>query len=467
MHAWLRLLLVLAASLSIALLPLGCLGSPPPDASDGSGGGSQGPDQGGGQGSDQGGSQGPGQGDVGGQRPEGRDSSPPDWDALLAGLPEASFEGFWDYVGAVAGAVRAAYSGNPHLTVGFESPPDGVPGYCFAYVWRRFEQENHVGVDPEDCAAYARVDFWVDPAEGEAPCLAHIVRGDEDMGWSSDEDVGATREAALGMWRGLLAGYSAVGPTFWEAFTTLHQVGATGQLAGAGGEFLLPGPEGYDTSVWFRASADEERCSIIALVSYAPEGAFPSKPEDWGTLVSTLPRPGLGRELQAYVESIVAALRRASAGQDVIVAQTGMGSPADAKEKWEQKTFTWLRFPVAEGDPGYVLETLTVRLTPGPAGAALPLAKSMTVTELVAWDPMSYDSPRDFQTLIPARDLFLESYLSVGDGFLEAFEGLKLTTGLTQELPGPDGAKVQLTVEEVSQEDAALRVRYTLTYAGS
>lgn len=453
MRAWLRSLPVLAASLSILVL-LGCVSSARPDVTDGSGGGSQGPDQGGGQGV---------QGGGGGQPPQGGDSSPPDWDALLAGLPEASFERFWDYVGAATGAVRAAYSGNPHLTVGFVAPPDDVPGYCFDYIWRRFEQENHVGVDPEYCAAYVRVEFWVDPAEGEAPCLAHIVRGDEYMRWSADEDVGAMREAALGMWRGMLAGYSAVGPTFWEAFTTLHQVGATGQLAGAGGEFLLPGPEGYDTSVWFRASADEERCSNIALVSYAPEGAFPSKPEDWGTLVSTLPRPGLGRELQAYAESMVAALRRASAGQDVIVAQTGMGSPGDAKEKWQQKTFTWLRFPVAEGDPGYVLETLTVRLTPGPAGAAGPLAKSMTVTELVAWDPVSYDSPRDFQALVPARDLFLESYLAVGDGFLEAFEGLEVAPGLTQELPGPDGTKVQLTVEEVSQEEAALRVRYTLT----
>ena len=91
----------------------------------------------------------------------------------------------------------------------------------------------------------------------------------------------------------------------------------------------------------------------------------------------------------------------------------------------------------------------------------------MTVTELVAWDPAGYAVPQIFQGLVPARDLFLVSYLSVGDDFLEALKGLELTPGLVQGLPGPNGSKVQLTVEEVSQEDAALRVRYTLSYGMS
>lgn len=452
MRPWLRSLPKLAASLSMLVLLLGCLSSAPPVVDDGASGGGQVPVQGGGQGPIQGG-----------------DATPrADWDTLLARLPEASFDGFWDYAAAVAGAVAAVYAGDPHLTVDFEVPPDdAMKGYQFTCVWRRFTQDDLRGVDPLDSAAVAQVEFWVDPADGRAPCLAGIVRGEEDLGWSSDEDVGATREAVMRMWQALLAGYSAVGTTFWESFTALHQVAATSHFSGAGGEFLLPGPAGYDTALVFRGNGDQEGCSAVALVSHVPEGAFPSQPGDWGTLASALPQPGFGISLQSYAESMVTALRRVWADQNVIVAQTGTASPADAVEKWQQKTFTWLRFPVAADDPGYVLETLTIRLTPGPADSPAPLATAMTVTELVAWDPEGYGTPQSFQALIPARDLFLESYLSAGDDFLEALKGLELTSGLLQELPGPDGSKVQLTVEEVAQEDAALRVRYTLTYTAS
>jgi hypothetical protein len=437
----LRSLTKLAVSLSMLLLLLGCLSPAPPDEDDG------------GQGSGQGG-----------------DGTPvADWDTLMAQLPDASFEHYGLYMEAVLDALRAVYAEDPHIVV-YSEPPQDDEAYGelrYTCVWRRFLGEPPAMFDHQDSAAYAQVEFWARPAEGKAPCLADIVRGDEYMGWSSDEDVGATREAVMRMWQALLDGYSAVESPFWEAFTALHQVGATGHLTGAGGEFLLPGPEGYDSSLVFRANGDQEGCSVVALVSFVPEGGFPSDPEDWGTLASALPQPGFGTSLPSYAESMVAALRRASADRDVIIAQTGMASPANAEKRWEQETFTWLRFPGAAGDPGYLLETLTLRLTPGPADAPGPLATAMTITELVAWNPESYGTPQSFQALIPARDLFLESYLSIGDDFLEALKGLELTPGLLQELPGPDGSKVQLTVEEVAQEDAALRVRYTLTCTAS
>ncbi len=441
MGAWLRRLPRLAASLTVAVLLAGCLTPAPPDG--------DGPDGPGGQ----------------GQGGEGTVAA--DWDTLLADLPDASFEEFRLYTTAVETALRQAYAEDHHIVVDSEPPPEeSDPSLLpFTYSWRRFTQEYPQGANPFDSAAVARVEFKVRPAKGGPPGLASLVSGEEEMGWSTAEDVDATGEAVTRMWEAMSAGFFPVGDSFWQAFATLHEVGLTGHLAGAGGEFLLPGPAGFDTSLWFRADVEEDGCFDYVVVSYAPEGALTSEPEDWATATSALPEPGFLSELDAYAKATVAALRKVWSGQDVMVAQTGAMSPADAAQQWQQETFTWLRFPVAEGDSGYVLETLTVRLTP--SGGTSPLATSATITELVAWDPEGYGSPQDFQALVPARDLFLKSYLCVGDDFLEAFDGLELTAGLTQELPGPDGSKVQLTVEEVSQEGAAPRVRYSLTYSGS
>ncbi len=431
---WPRSVSRLAVAMSLLLLLAGCVSSAQPDQDDGSGGG---------------------QGNGGGG------PIVADWDELLAGLPGASFTGFWDYARAVTDALCAVYAGDAVVTM--EVPSDEtIGGYEFTSVWRRPDLRT---VDPEDYLAAAQVAFAVHPVEGQAPGLAGTVTGDEYMAWSSAEDAMAAREAVMRMWQAMSAGYFPVGTTFWGAFQTLHAVEATSYLHGAGGELLLPGPSGYDTSLWFRTWYGGNDCTAEVTLSNAPEGAFPAQPKDWEALVSEMPQPGFGTELLAYAKAAVAALRRASAGQDVMVAQTGMASPADAEPKWQQETFTWLRFPVSEDDPGYVLETLTVRLTPGTGTG--PLATSAKVTELVAWDPQAYSAAQDFQALVPARDLFLKSYLSIGDDFLEAFDGLQLTPGLTQELPGPDGATIRLTVEEMTQEDAALRVRYTLAYAGS
>jgi len=318
--------------------------------------------------------------------------------------------------------------------------------------------------NPIDYEAEASVDveFWLIPAKEPGPSVAERVGGDARISFTSYDYAEPTLEALMRMWEPMLRGYSAVGHGFWEAFRTLYELAILGHWPS--GRFLLPGPPGYDCVVRFAGGCREGGGEVGASVMLEPEndGDVPPQPEDWDALMNLMPEPGFGPAEAAFSDSMLAALRRTwAADPGVTVARTGLGP---THEGWVLTKYSWLRFPLSEDEPGYLLETLTLQLTPRAEGEAGPLATVVTVTELVAWDPERRQGRPGFAALAPARDFFLESYLSPGHDFWQAFAELEPAPGLTEELPGAGAASLLVTVEEVSEEDGAYRRRYTFSY---
>lgn len=404
---------------------------------------------------------------AGGQGHSSGAQAPPetDWESLLEGLPNPGLEPtqFYYYTAAVLDALRAFYAGDSRISVTSISPPEDEEGYFFECVWGSFADEGSRFRDPLTGTASVDVRFSLIPANEQGPSLAKYVCGKEHIRWTSDSQRQAVLDALERMWEPMLRGYSALGDNFWEAFATLHRLAMMGYLNGAGGEFQLPGPAAYNCSLMFLPRCADGDCSAAVSVELEPEGDFPPKPESWQTLLSKLPQPGFGSALTALSESMVAAVRQAWATEPAVtVAWTGRSG--SSTENWQETTFSWLRFPLSADDPGYLLETLTLHLTPRAEAETGPLATAVTVTELVAWDTRRRGDQPSFTALAPVRDFFLNSYLCPGDDFWQTFGQLELAPGLTEVLSAANGARIQVAVEEVSDEGGAVRTRYSLTY---